>query len=72
MSHAAVTCQLQFAVTEAARECCGTSVKYYRTCGAGCSLIIAYCDSHGGDAEAAKQMHEHVKQTHPEKIEEKR
>lgn len=43
---------------------CGNVAPAYRQCGAGCKLIKAYCEPHGGDARAASEMLEHSKTVH--------
>jgi hypothetical protein len=53
------------------REVCEADAHYYRSCGAGCKLVIAFCDSHGGDERARKAMVEHVAAVHPEFVEKK-
>ena len=38
---------------------CPNEVKQWRQCGNDCRLEIAYCDEHGGDERAAREMAEH-------------
>jgi hypothetical protein len=47
---------------------CGRRVNSWRECGAGCRprLVLAYCEDHGGDDRAAKEMAEHVAKDHHE------
>lgn len=41
-----------------------TPVHYYRTCGAGCKHVIAYCGKHGGDERAKIEMQAHIEEKH--------
>lgn len=43
---------------------CGAPVGGYRTCGAGCKHVEAYCQACGGDARAREQMALHVVLVH--------
>ena len=35
---------------------CGKPASLYRQCAAGCKIIIAYCEEHGGDERAVREM----------------
>jgi hypothetical protein len=43
---------------------CDASLIFYRSCGAGCKWEIGYCEKHGGDSRAVKEMEAHVQTAH--------
>jgi len=38
---------------------CLNTVHRWRQCGNGCRIEIGYCEEHGGDARAAREMAQH-------------
>lgn len=40
---------------------CEEPCRTWRECGARCSYVSAFCESHGGDSRAAREMAEHKK-----------
>lgn len=41
------------------KEYCCAEVLRWRQCGNGCRLELGYCDTHGGDERAAREMSAH-------------
>ena len=60
MSGPLVGCQFQ----DEDKINCGRTAKAYRSCGLGCTLIIAYCTEHGGDEQARREMITHHTKKH--------
>lgn len=50
-------------------ERCSATVRRWRSCGwqYNCHVAYGYCDDHGGDARATREMIEHIERDHAKK-----